>query len=166
LGSWTSSADCMSPTNSFYVHVPKPLSYCIIVAGSGEAQCIQQLMMRTCASPFAEDFIETISMVRSHKKSATAQLWRHCKSSIFPAPRDCLLLLLLLPTSEVFEVWVLLWIQRRASIFFMLFFCWSKRWEVEALGVLKRFDKERILVLILSSFLPFLQVLEGQFFHW
>jgi predicted membrane channel-forming protein YqfA (hemolysin III family) len=95
-------------------------------------------------------------MVRSHKKSATAQLWRHCKSSIFPAPRDSLLLLLLLPTSEKLEVWVLLWIQRRASIFFfMLFFCWSKRWEVEALRVLKRFDKERILVLILSSFLPF-----------
>jgi hypothetical protein len=43
-------------------------------AGSGEAQCIQQLMMRTFASPFAEDFIETISMVQSHKKSATAQL--------------------------------------------------------------------------------------------
>lgn len=73
-------------------------------AGSGEAQCIQQLMMRTCASPFAEDFIETISMVRSHKKLATAQLWRHCKSSIFPAPRDCLLLLLLFPTSEKLEV--------------------------------------------------------------
>jgi hypothetical protein len=108
LGNWTSSADCMSPANPFYVHVPKPLSWVSAVASSaassGESQCIQQLMMRTCASPFAEDFIETISMVLSHKKSATAQLWRHCKSAIFPAPRDCLLLLLLLPTSEKLEV--------------------------------------------------------------
>jgi hypothetical protein len=45
LGSWTSSADCMSPQTLSMSMFQNP-AIASSAAGSGEAQCSQQLMMR------------------------------------------------------------------------------------------------------------------------